>query len=182
MSFENPQPGDHAPIIRVARPFAYFAKGWGMARGAAALAMLALSTAVYAQVAPCGLSSMNDTTPLQYPPIARAVHMTGDVIFIVKFGSSGSVDDVAVLSGPEMLREAATRYVKGLQANAQSGTRECPFVVGFKLVQTPPCENTVEPAIPVQKVDIQHVVVQTNEMWLCDPPADTRKRKHFLFF
>jgi hypothetical protein len=167
---------------RVGSPFAHLGKGWGIVRCAIAFVMLMSFATVSAQGAPCGLVSMEGATPLQYPPIARAAQVSGDVIFLVKFGPSGSVDDLTILSGPQILRESATTYVKSLRTNSQNGTRQCPFVVGFRTLSTPPCENIADPAIPFQTTDVQHVVVRTGTVWLCDPAADIHRRKRFLFF
>jgi hypothetical protein len=91
--------------------------------------LLLLSSTCLAQEAPCGLTSINATAPLLYPPIAKAAHVEGMVIFLVAFKLTGEVEDAKVLSGPNLLQIPASIYVKGLRANEYGGPRTCPMVV-----------------------------------------------------
>jgi hypothetical protein len=173
-----------APKIRVAHPFAHFAKGWGIARSATLLgiALIPILSHTAKGQLPCGLTSIKDSVPLSYPPIARAAHMQGRVIALVQFDPSGSVKDLSVISGPEMLRTATTEYLKGLHVNEFEGSRECPLVVDFNMNVTPPCENSAAPAVPFERTDLQHVVIHTATVWLCDPALDLHRRKRFILF
>jgi TonB family protein len=47
-----------------------------------------------------------------YPPMARAAHVTGSVKMTIHVSSTGVVDRVAFVDGPEMLRSAAAVAVK----------------------------------------------------------------------
>jgi protein TonB len=47
-----------------------------------------------------------------YPPIARAAHVSGAVVLHAIISKSGAIQDLQVLSGPEMLRNAATEAVR----------------------------------------------------------------------
>jgi hypothetical protein len=51
--------------------------------------LLLLSATCLAQEAPCGLTSIKETTPLLYPHIARAAHIEGIVIFLVYSSAAG---------------------------------------------------------------------------------------------
>ena len=117
-----------------------------------------LSATCLAQEAPCGLTSIKETTPLLYPPIARAAHVGGTVIFLVAFKRSGEVDDVEVLSGPKLLQTPASLYVKDLRANEYGGPRTCPVVVNY-VIQP----DGTEPH-PVDHNDIQHVTVYASNV------------------
>jgi hypothetical protein len=136
-----------------------------------------LSATCLAQEAPCGLTSMKETTPLWYPPIAKAAHVGGMVIFLVTFKRSGKVDDVEVLSGRKLLQTPASLYVKGLRANEYGGPRTCPIVVNYVIQQD-------EAALrPVERKDIQHVTIYAKSLVISDPEMDVEKpRKRFWPF
>jgi protein TonB len=46
------------------------------------------------------------TQPL-YPPIARAAHVSGAVVLHAIIGKNGTIQNLQVISGPEMLRASA---------------------------------------------------------------------------
>ena len=110
-------------------------------------------TLCHAQQAPCGLTSMTEPTEPVYPPIAKAAHAEGNVIMLVSFKTNGEVEKIDVISGPEMLRAAATTYVKSWHANEYTGPRTCPIVILFVLN---PRNRTVNPTV---RNDLQHVTV-----------------------
>jgi hypothetical protein len=93
---------------RVPHPFAYFAKGWGIARSATALAM------------------------------------------------PGEVLSLRVLSGPEMLKQAAQDFVTGWHVNRYGGPRECAIVIQFRLGK-----ETQTPRTTITRIDPQHVLITT---------------------
>ena len=121
------------------------------------LVLLILSASCCAEE-PCGLRSMTDTTPLLYPPIARAAHVEGTVILMVAFKLSGEVQNIEVLSGHQLLRGSATAYVQGLRANQYGGTRTCPVVIRYVLQ---PVDSAPR---PIEKKDIQHVTIYANQV------------------
>jgi protein TonB len=47
-----------------------------------------------------------------YPPIARAAHVSGAVVLHAIISKAGTIQDLTVLSGPEMLRNSATEAVR----------------------------------------------------------------------
>jgi hypothetical protein len=139
--------------------------------------LLVLSATCLAQEAPCGLTSIKETTPLLYPPIARAAHVGGMVIFLVSFKLNGEVEDVQVLSGPKLLQTPATAYVKGLHANEYGGTRTCPIVVRY-VIQPEGLE-----ADRIDHIDIQHVTIYAKSIVISDPEMYIEKpRKRFWPF
>ncbi|HEY6414212.1 MAG TPA: energy transducer TonB [Edaphobacter sp.] len=121
------------------------------------LAFLILSASCFAEE-PCGLRSMTDTTPLPYPPIARAAHVEGIVILMATFKLSGEVQSVEILSGSPLLRGPASAYVQGLRANQYGGTRTCPMVIRHVLQ---PLDSETR---PIEKKDIQHVTIYANQL------------------
>ncbi len=142
--------------------------------------LLSISVA-RSQEAPCGVSTVNETTPLLYPPVARQAHVTGRVILLASYNLDGSVASTKKVSGPAMLEAAATTYVKGWQANPYTGPRECPIVIDFEILNTKPCESSRGPD-KTERSDLQHVVIGTNEVWLCDPPLTITRHKRFWLF
>ena len=91
------------------------------------------SGAALAQTARCGLTSVEASKDLIYPPIARAAHVSGTVILLAEFELDGHVGKMSVVSGPEMLKMPAQEYVSGWKANEYGGSRTCPIVISFQL-------------------------------------------------
>jgi hypothetical protein len=147
-------------------------------------AALLLPVKSHAQTAPCGLTSMTETVAPVYPPIAKAAHISGTVILLVRFKLDGSVDDTSGLSGPLILERAAVEFVHGWHANLFSGPRECPIVLNFELVHgDSDCDIPPEPARPFERVDLQHVLLRGRVISICDPGGMILRRKHrFLIF
>ncbi|SFR97987.1 TonB protein C-terminal [Granulicella pectinivorans] len=113
----------------------------------------------------CGLTAVQDTAKLVYPPIAKAAHVEGTVVFMTTFRTNGTVSDATPISGPEMLRANSLTYVQGLRANEYSGPRQCPIVITFRIVGesvecgTPARINDQLGPIPeFVRTDLQHVV------------------------
>lgn len=50
--------------------------------------------------------------PPVYPPIAKAAHVQGTVLFELRIGVSGKIESMKVVSGPAMLQQAAIDSVK----------------------------------------------------------------------
>src|ERR1700722_12434509 len=138
--------------------------------------LLVLSATCFAQQPPCGLTSIKETTPLLYPPIAKAVHVTGTMIFLVSFKQSGEVEKVEVLSGPKLLTTPATTYVRGLHANEYGGTRTSPIVINYLLEPT-----GIDPR-PIEKSDLQHVTIYGGQAVLhgTNNPAGKRIKRFWI--
>jgi len=98
-------------------------------------------------------------------------HISGNVILLVQFSLDGSVSDIAIISGPVMLRDNAISFVKGWQANPYTGPRTCPIVITYTL-------NTGSKSGPT---DLQHyTVVGSEPPCLCDPPGVLGRKRRFL--
>jgi protein TonB len=54
---------------------------------------------------------LQKTTP-QYPPIAKAARVSGTVILQATISKTGTITNLRVISGPEMLRQAALDAVR----------------------------------------------------------------------
>jgi TonB family protein len=61
--------------------------------------------------APLGLKKLSGNSPV-YPSSARDSRIQGAVKMTVRIDAAGHVDNIAVISGPEMLRDAAVTAVK----------------------------------------------------------------------
>jgi hypothetical protein len=136
---------------------------------------------LHAQSPPCGITSITEQSQFVYPPIARAAHVGGTVILLVRFGQNGATTAAAVLSGPPMLRSAALDFAKSWRANEYTGPRECPIVIDFKILEgdKPVCSYEEAGPPQVTRSDMQHVSVSVRSIWTCDPSTTitkTRKR------
>jgi len=98
------------------------------------------------------------------------------IIMIATFEQSGKVQNVNVISGPQMLQQPAVDYVKGWVANKYSGIRNCPVVINYVL-DKPGFDNN-----QFARIDTQHVDVFGQTVCLCDPPADLGRKKRFWLF
>jgi Gram-negative bacterial TonB protein C-terminal len=148
-----------------------------MFRYAAALVFLTSAVERASAIeAPCALTTMVETTPPTYLPLARAARIEGLVVLMAEFGTDGTVTKVDVLDGPVMLQTGAVDFVKGWKANAYTGSRTCPLAVTYVLGEGD--------QVTGQRIDAQHYkVIGAAPPCLCDPPAETgHKRKRFLLF
>jgi hypothetical protein len=98
---------------------------------------------------------MTETAAPVYPVMAKAEHVDGNVIMLVSFKTTGDVEKVTVVSGPEILRKAAVDYVQGWRANSYTGPRTCPIVINFAV---PRPATSKDPPLVV-RTDLQHVTI-----------------------
>jgi hypothetical protein len=101
------------------------------------LLILATSLSIFearAQVSHCGgFTSVREFTSPAYPPIARAAHIKGTVIFLVTFDLKGNVESMTSLGGPPRLIPPAASVVQNMKVNPYTSPRTCPFVVTFNM-------------------------------------------------
>ena len=126
---------------------------------------------------------MTEQSQLVYPPIARAAHIDGMVILLVRFELSGVSAEVKVLSGPPMLQAAAVDFVKSWRANEYTGPRECPIVVSFKFVEAGSIDKEVrsnqQAALSkITRSDLQHVTITTHPVVLYSEETQIKTAKH----
>lgn len=76
-----------------------------------------------------------------------------------------------VISGPMLLRKAATDAIAQWKADTHTGPRECPMVIHFGIG---------DPDAPLPPSDIQHITVRAIFIVLSDPGPTICTR--FLFF
>jgi TonB family protein len=113
---------------------------------------------------------------LDYPPIARAAHVSGDVRLRLMIRRDGTVDSVQVLDGPPMLLAGSISAAKSLTFDCISCAEETvPYEVTFlfQVVPTDPeksCDRTYPEKIPATFDSSKQVItVSTPEIWTCDP-------------
>jgi hypothetical protein len=106
----------------------------------------------------------------EYPPMAVAARIYGDVILNVRLASDGSASAVTVESGPPMLRQAtinsATRSTFQAKAGNPIGYR---LVYRFVLDQTTKCEH--DDSYPRVKHEANLVTITEQNVPICDPTA-----------
>ena len=95
--------------------------------------LLSAAATLHAQEPPCGIHAITETTAPIYPPIAKAAHVSGDVMLLIRLEQDGTVGAATVLRGPEMLKASALAFVRGWKANEYGGSRACPVVVRYEL-------------------------------------------------
>ena len=141
------------------------------------ISLAIFETQASAQVSHCGgFSSVREFSSPVYPPIAKAAHVEGVVIFLVGFDLAGNVESLKALSGPPMLVPPATNAVQKMKVNPYTGPRTCPFVVTFKIAPEGQDIDTL-PRSP----DIQHVTITALTVVLSDPGIYHRRRRFGIF-
>lgn len=147
----------------------------GFQIGLAGLALLLGATTVHAQEPPCGIHTITETVAPIYPPIAKAAHVSGDVMLLITLEHDGSVSDAQVIRGPEMLKKSAIAFVKGWNANEYGGSRACPVTVRYELADSScaigESDHPLPPGTESKRIDTQHFVVAAQGMTICDPGA-----------
>ena len=119
-----------------------------------------------AQITPCGLTTIADTMPLLYPPIARQAHVTGQVILLANFNLDGTVASTKTINGSKMLEVPAIGYVMHWRADPYTGPRECPIVVEFRMIgASVACDSHADTSgnkSAVWRFDLQHASISAD--------------------
>jgi hypothetical protein len=154
-----------------------------LAHAVAALTMaIVLVSPLRAQDSNCGIVQPPPLEAKFYPPIAKAAHVSGQVILLARFDHDGNATVSRIVSGPAMLRPMAQSYIEASKAKPSTGSRECPIIVTFKLAAPTGCEMAPEPATPFSQSDPQHVVINGQAMMICDPTSTITRKKRFGIF
>jgi TonB family protein len=91
---------------------------------------------------------LNRVNPV-YPPVARAAGVTGAVVLHAIIGKNGTIENLAVISGPEMLRGSALDAVSQWQyqpylLNGEPTEVDTTITVNYQIESAPPpAETTV---------------------------------------
>ena len=103
--------------------------------------------------------------------MAIAARVSGEVVLNVTLASDGSTREVAVESGPAMLRQAAVESAKQsrFQVEAQNQSGEYRLVYRFVLDQTENCEH--DDSYPRVKHEGNVVTITEQNVPICDPAS-----------
>jgi hypothetical protein len=111
-----------------------------------------------------------------YPPIARAARVSGDVHLHLMIGKDGTVESADVLDGPAMLRPSSIAAAKTVLFDCTACTEESmPYelTMRFQITPTDPpknCEEPIPQGFHVAVDSSEHVVtISTPQVWTCDP-------------
>ena len=128
----------------------------------------------------CSLDHALESPPPNYPPIAVAAHIEGDVIAVIRFDPSGKVRTVDHMLGPPILQAAATEYLRAWVAGppTDNGGCEANIFLSYHLTSA---SQRVGPTTAT-KADATHILIETNAVMTYDPIGDPieRHRKKFL--
>lgn len=92
-----------------------------------------------------------DSLPkLEYPPIARAAHVQGDVVVSFRQTPEGGTVDVTPVSGPAMLRGTAVENVKAWHFEPKAELAAQGYKVTFHFQLNPP-DDGYDDSQPVTK-------------------------------
>jgi hypothetical protein len=121
----------------------------------------------------------------EYPPIAKAAHVSGDVHLHLMIRKDGTVESADVVEGPAMLRSAAIAGAKTVLFDCKMCTEESmPYslIMRFQITSTDPpksCDEPIPQGFHVAIDPIEHLVtVSTPQIWTCDPAVETSTRVH----
>jgi len=130
----------------------------------------------------CHLMGIKSSGFLEFPPIARAAHVTGEVTVHTVFRADGSVASTNTVSGPEMLRrsEVAAAYIKTWKVNETTEGQACDIAISFQFAESASCD--LEPPT-VAMTSLQRFIITAHPIQTCDPQTTVTQRIHrFLFF
>jgi TonB family protein len=117
----------------------------------------------------------------EYPPLAKAARITGDVLLDVTLKDDGSVVSSRVISGHPLLRAAAqtnsTSWKFAAADNKDLDNEEFTLTYQFRLSVSPDC-GAGPTRVTIESYN--RVTVLGSPIVICDPPA-TVKKKHWYW-
>lgn len=146
-------------------------------RGLMVLALCALANVAMAQDPACAIQ---DATSAVYPPIAKAAHVEGDVLFLAAFDHDGKATSLRLVSGPPLLQEASWASVKTWQAKPYAGSRTCLLAIHYRIEDyDPPRQPYPSQSGPGHMT----VVAMSPALYsMSDPRSKIIRRKRFGIF
>jgi hypothetical protein len=122
--------------------------------------------------------------PPNYPPIAVAARVSGEVNLEIRLLQNGAAGEVQVKSGPQMLREAAVESARMSvfqTAGIQNGSGLYGLVYKFVLDPTS-CSEARDSSYPHVSYDSSTVTISVKPIPICDPAADVKVRSAKCLF
>jgi hypothetical protein len=116
-------------------------------------------------------------SPPVYPPIAQTANIQGDVNVMLGIRRDGSVESIAVVSGPPLLHRAALDSAQASQFECRGCSEP---VTSYSLIYTFRIGDTgcCEPPTAARVTQSQnHVTVIGQPRCLCGPPEKVRSAK-----
>lgn len=114
--------------------------------------------------------------PAQYPPIALAARVAGDVVLNIHLHPDGTLDSVDVISGPPMLHQAALESTHQTQfacAHCQASVNTFQITFRFTLGPTLDCAITRSPDYPSVTRSGNIITIADQPFGTCDPAIST---------
>ena len=113
--------------------------------------------------------------PPAYPSMAIAAHISGEVNLKITLLENGLPGTVHVVSGPQILRQAAADSAKRSKFESVAGgqpDQPYPLVYKFLLVDTRGCNQEQDPSYPRVKTESNTITISEQSVPMCDPAAD----------
>jgi TonB family protein len=145
--------------------------------------LFAVSCASGAQISPTPAKQSElriaELPPASYPPMALAAHVSGDVELEAVVRLDGTLESVAVLSGPAMLKQAAVAKARetrfGCEQCSQAATT-FHIVFRFELGEARSCE-VQDSSYPRITQSANAITITERPFGTCDPSVSlTRTR------
>jgi hypothetical protein len=130
----------------------------------------------------CTLEGLSEGKSPDYPPIARAAHVSGVINAVVNFDKDGKPNSVTNMSGPEILKKPTKDYLLSWKIPPLPSYLHdsCHSNLMLEYFLGDPTETT-SPTI-VTKADATHILIESSPALLVDPAVEITKRKRrFLF-
>jgi TonB family protein len=109
-----------------------------------------------------------------YPPIARAAHVSGDVVLKIALRGDGTIDSVEALSGPPMLRQPAIDIAKQTQfqcGGCNGSTTSFRVTYRFEFGPALYCPETRDSSYPRVTQSMDTVTIADQPFGTCDPAS-----------
>jgi TonB family protein len=114
--------------------------------------------------------------PPVYPSMAIAAHMSGEVDLEITLLENGAPGTVHVVSGPQMLGQAAADSAKRSKFAPIAGghaDESYPLVYKFVLLDNRGCNQEPDPSYPRIKSELNTITITAQSVPMCDPTAET---------
>ena len=159
-----------------------------MKKLAVCLLLIEASAASWAQNPPSGTAPqieprITKLPPPSYPAMARAARVWGPVELNITIQQDGTVDSAEVISGPQMLREAAVESAKQALfncADCASGTTQFQLIESYELTEPYYCDPP-DKSYPRVSQNAGVITFTGQPAGTCDPSATRVRAAKCLF-
>lgn len=117
--------------------------------------------------------------PAQYPSMARAAHVSGNVELRITLQPGGTPGSIEVLNGPPMLRQPAVEFAKQTEfkcADCSGDAASFPLNIKYELGEPIYCDPP-DASYPRISQDGNTITIVAQPFGTCDPAATTTFRK-----